>query len=254
MRRETTLKGAPCWIDLFSSDTGRSRAFYGELFGWTSEEAGPEYGGYVNFLRDGEPIAGMMANDGSSGQPDGWTIYLEVDDAEKAVEAAAANGATTIVPAMPVMNLGSMALVADPSNAAIGIWQPGAHRGFAVVDEPGAPAWFELHAREHAEVVAFYRDVFGWDTAVAGDTDEFRYTTLGSGDAQAAGIMDNSMWVPEGTPGEWSIYFGSADVDADLATIERLGGTITTPAEDTPYGRLAEARDATGARFKLRQP
>ena len=29
--RQTVPNGAPCWIDLMSSDTGKSRAFYGEL-------------------------------------------------------------------------------------------------------------------------------------------------------------------------------------------------------------------------------
>lgn len=36
-----------------TSDPDRSRAFYGELFGWTSEVAGEEYGGYFNFSNDG---------------------------------------------------------------------------------------------------------------------------------------------------------------------------------------------------------
>ena len=31
--------GALCWIDLMSSDTDKSRAFYGDLFGWTSSRA-----------------------------------------------------------------------------------------------------------------------------------------------------------------------------------------------------------------------
>ena len=37
--------------------------FYGELFGWTSEDAGPEYGGYIDFPKDGERVAGCMGND-----------------------------------------------------------------------------------------------------------------------------------------------------------------------------------------------
>ena len=40
--RDVAPIGAPCWIDLMSSDTDKSRAFYGELFGWTSEAAGEE--------------------------------------------------------------------------------------------------------------------------------------------------------------------------------------------------------------------
>jgi predicted enzyme related to lactoylglutathione lyase len=34
--------GAPCWIDLTSSDLGRARDFYGAVFGWTFASAGSE--------------------------------------------------------------------------------------------------------------------------------------------------------------------------------------------------------------------
>ncbi|MGH3888170.1 MAG: hypothetical protein ACRDSZ_16670 [Pseudonocardiaceae bacterium] len=36
--RDTAPIGAPCWVDLLTSDTGRSRAFYCQLFGWTAQE------------------------------------------------------------------------------------------------------------------------------------------------------------------------------------------------------------------------
>ena len=39
--------GAPCWIDLTTSDVDRAQEFYGTVFGWTFESAGPEYGGYA---------------------------------------------------------------------------------------------------------------------------------------------------------------------------------------------------------------
>jgi len=41
--RETARAGAPCWADLPTSDTERSRAFYGQLFGWTAEEPAEEF-------------------------------------------------------------------------------------------------------------------------------------------------------------------------------------------------------------------
>ena len=101
-KRDAAPIGAPCWIDLFTSDPDRSRAFYGELFGWTSEDAGPEYGGYINFSKDGVLVAGCMRNDGSAGTPDVWSVYLAIDDAEATVDAATAHGGQVIVPAMDV--------------------------------------------------------------------------------------------------------------------------------------------------------
>ena len=84
---------------------------------------------------------------------------------------------------------------------------PALHKGFGIFGEPGTPAWFELHTRDYDASVAFYRDVFKWDTHTMSDTPEFRYTTLGEGDGQLAGIMDASAFLPEGVPRAWSIYF-----------------------------------------------
>ena len=55
-KRDSAPIGAPCWVDLFTSDPDKGRAFYEELFGWTSEDAGEEYGGYVNFSKDGRLV------------------------------------------------------------------------------------------------------------------------------------------------------------------------------------------------------
>jgi predicted enzyme related to lactoylglutathione lyase len=194
-----------------------------------------------------------MKNDGSTGTPDGWSVYLATEDAKATADAAQAKGAQVIVPPMDVMDLGAMAVFTDPGGAVIGAWQPGQHKGFGVLAEPGAPSWFELQTRDYEATVDFYRDVFGWDTHVVSDTPEFRYTTLGEGEGQQAGIMDGSAYLPEGVPPHWSIYFGVENTDKAVATIVALGGRITDPAVDTPYGRLAEAADPTGALFKLVQ-
>jgi predicted enzyme related to lactoylglutathione lyase len=250
-KRDEAPIGAPCWIDLFTSDPDKSRAFYGELFDWTSTEPNEEFGGYINFSKDGALVAGAMANDGTQGVPDVWSVYLATDDAQKTADAALANGGQVHVPPMAVGDLGTMAVLADVGGAAIGIWQPGEHKGFGILAEPNTPGWFELHTRDYEETVRFYRDVFRWDTHTQGDTPEFRYTTLGEGDSQAAGIMDATGFLPEGVPAHWSVYFQVDDTDAALARTVELGGAIVVPAETTPYGRLASATDATGALFKL---
>ena len=101
---------------------------------------------------------------------------------------------------MDVTQNGRFTMLVDPGGAAIGVWQPRDVSGFGIRGEAGAPAWFELHTRDYDKSVAFYRDVFGWDTHTVGDTDEFRYTTLGEGEAALAGIMDWPDELPQGVP------------------------------------------------------
>jgi len=246
MRSTPAPTGAPCWIDISTSDEARTHAFYGALFGWTIEDPGPDYGGYKNFLKDGLQVAGSMT--APPGAPDAWSVYLAVPDAEK----VAANAPGVIAPAMDVMTLGRMAVVLDPGGAAVGAWQAGEHTGFGVTGEHGAPSWFELHTNAYDAAVAFYRDVFEWPAFAVADEPGFRYTTHGEGEAQRAGIVDSSTW--EGDHLGWHVYFQVASVDETIASAVALGATVVDAAEDTPYGRLATLRDPNGAIFKLQQP
>jgi uncharacterized protein len=142
-------------------------------------------------------------------------------------------------------------VITDAGGAAVGLWQPGTFAGFEMYAEEGSAAWFELHTRAYEPSLAFYRDVFGWDTHVMSDTPDFRYTTLGEGDTQAAGVMDAAESLPEGMPSHWEIYFRVPDTDAALTQVAELGGKVLEPAQDSPYGRLAAAADPTGAAFRL---
>ena len=172
MPAPTLVVGAPCWIDLYSSDTDKAKEFYGQLFGWTPEEAPPEFGGYFTFLKDGKHVAGCMLNDGSQNAPDSWTVHLMTDDIERTVEAARTNGGQVHVEPMDVGDNGRFAMIGDPGQAGIGAWEPKTVKGFEVRNEPGVAAWFELHTRDYDKSVEFYRDVFGWDTHAMSDTSE----------------------------------------------------------------------------------
>ncbi len=246
MPTPTLTIGAPCWIDLYSSDTDKAIDFYGALLGWKAEPADERFGGYFTFTKDGKHVAGCMANDGSTGYPDAWGVHLMTDDIKRTAEAVAAHGGTVEMEPMEVADNGSFAMIRDPGGSVIGAWEPNSVKGFELIGEAGAPAWFELHTGAYGDSVSFYRDVFGWDTHVMSDADEFRYTTLGEGDNALAGIMDDA-----GEPSGWNVYFEVADVDAALEQVTKLGGAIVEPAMDTPYGRLARVKDPTGTAFRL---
>jgi predicted enzyme related to lactoylglutathione lyase len=247
--------GAPCWIDLLTSDEGRAREFYTELFGWTAGEGSPEFGGYFMFMRDGVPVAGGMqkvAGVPALEGPDLWGVYLSSPDAKATAEKAVASGGALRMPPVDIADLGVQAIVADVPGARIGVWQARTFPGLTVFDQPGTPVWFQVVTSDYAGSVAFYEDVFGWQTRVQSDTAEFRDTVQTAGGEDFAGIVaasDGDLAV--GEAGRWQVFFRVADTDAALARVVKLGGEAMRQPVDTPFGRLAEAADPTGTRFSL---
>lgn len=256
MNAQNIPAGAPCWIDLMTSDIKKSRDFYTALFGWSYEAGDAEkYGGYTTAFKDGKSVAGLMQNGpDSEGHPDMWSTYLRVDDIAASMESAKKAGAMAYMEPMDVPQQGSMAMLGDPSGATIGLWQFGGHTGFQAHEVNGAAAWHELHSKDYPAAVAFYRDAFGVQTSVMSDTDDFRYTNLTFGQKELAGIMDASKMLPDEVPSSWQVYFQTDDVDAAIATALTLGATIINAAEHSPYSRIAGLTDCTGAIFKLLQP
>lgn len=252
--RATVPNGSPTWIDLATSDPERAQDFYGAVFGWTFESAGPEYGGYVNAFSSGRSVAGLMHNDPQWNAPDGWTTYFHTADVKATLAGALAAGAETCAEAaepIEVKDKGWMAVLADPAGAFLGLWQPGGHNGFEVVDEDGAPVFFQLTTRDHAGSLDFYRRVFGWNLDTVADTDEFRYSTAAFDGATLLGVMDGAAFLPQEVPSRWDFYLGADDVDKTVQVIVDHGGSVIRAAEDTPYGRLAAVADPTGAGFNL---
>ena len=188
--RDAAPDGAPCWIDLFTSDLDGARTFYGELFGWKSSEEGEDLGHYVNFTKDdARSRARCRTTVPAAPLTCGPSISRSRTSPGRRRSRSKAAGRSSCEP-MPIADLGQMAVLSDAGGAAIGVWQPGTFNGFGVLGETNAPSWFELHTRDFAPTVAFYEKVFGWDIYSQGDSDEFRYSTLGEGDGQLAGVMD----------------------------------------------------------------
>ncbi|CAA9325924.1 MAG: FIG01326450: Putative hydroxylase [uncultured Nocardioidaceae bacterium] len=241
--------GAPCWMDLVSSDPDASAGFYTALFGWTVREV-PELGGYRYFQHAGRDVGGLMANQDGWDLPDAWSVFLRVDDAAATAAAARAHGGTVLVDPVEVAPNGSFVLVRDAGGAVVSGWQPGTESGFGVLYEAGSPTHFELHTRAFDASVRFYREVFGWGEHVV-DVPGFRYATYADMSEPRAGIMDDAATGLAEQEPHWAVYLGADDVDATVGRAVSLGATVVTAPEDTPYGRLAVLRDPTGAEFRL---
>ncbi|MEJ3403637.1 VOC family protein [Rathayibacter sp. YIM 133350] len=247
----TQVQGAPCWIDLSSSDVDRSVDFYRELLGWEATISGEEFGGYVMFTHDGESVAGLGAKMEGNEGPDTWATYLYSADARATAARIGEAGGANMFEPMEVPGMGTMGYAVDPTGAVIGIWQPDQHNGFEVHGTVGTAVWHELHTRNYPAAVDFYASAFGWKTQRLGNDESFRYSVLAAGEQELAGIFDASFSLAEGVPSNWQVYFGVPDTDREVGRALELGGTIVEAPVDSRYGRMAALTDATGAYFKI---
>jgi predicted enzyme related to lactoylglutathione lyase len=83
------------------------------------------------------------------------------------------------------------------------------------------------------------------------DTPEFKYATVTVDGDQVLGIMDFSAEMRSSMPAYWNNYFKVADCDEAARRVIEQGGDVIMEPTDTPYGRMAAARDRNGAVFSL---
>ena len=115
------VPGALTWNDLITPDPADSARFYGELFGWTTEEI-PGAGGY-RVIKNGERTnGGMMPLDRRMGAtPPNWMPYFGHEDIDRLLEEVAGLGGQVFNGPMR-MPQGSIAVLGDPQGAAFAVW------------------------------------------------------------------------------------------------------------------------------------
>ena len=113
--------GSMTWNDLITPDPELSAQFYGDLFGWTTEEV--EGGNGYRVIRNGErENGGMMPLDPRMGAtPPNWMPYFGHEDVERLVTEVADWGGQVFNGPMKMWE-GTIAVLGDPQNAAFAVW------------------------------------------------------------------------------------------------------------------------------------
>ncbi|OIJ92840.1 hydrolase [Streptomyces colonosanans] len=223
-------------MDVQLPDVEAGRRFYGELFGWTFEEA---HGSSVwAYLGDRVVAALVPKRDGR--MPTVWTVYFAAPDVAALTGRIRAGGGQVVIPPTPVDTLGTAALAADPEGAVFGLWQAGTHAGFGKRHEPGSFTWAQLYARNTVTANTFY-------------TRLFHDALLGPDAVPDFGRAPLEDVFPTEMPPHFLVHFGVRDGAAALAAVGRLGGRVQVPPFETPYGRVAVVTDDQGASFALLQ-
>ena len=249
---DTYAPGTPCWADVMVDDLDAARSFYGALFGWTFDDLPAEAGGYVMARKDGHVVAGAMAmNRDDPGQVSAWTLYLATDDVDATTKRAAASGGIFFLGPMDVLEVGRIAVGADPAGAAYGLWQAKEHTGADLVDEPGALCWAETMSRSYAASKSFYSEVFGYRLREIGEGD-FHYSVASLADGRpVAGIGEVPAAAPADVPSHWMVYFAVESCDEAADRVVALGGSIVQSPFDTAYGRMAVVAGPDGDTFSI---
>lgn len=106
--------------EIRSSDPDATRAFFGELFGWTypTEGALPGY----TFVETGVPDALYTAISPLQGDGDLVTFFVGVDDMAGAIAATTRLGGRVVQDPVSVPGV-SFALIADPQGHVVGLAQ-----------------------------------------------------------------------------------------------------------------------------------
>jgi predicted enzyme related to lactoylglutathione lyase len=237
--------GTFCWIDLGTTDAAGAKGFYGELFGWDSEELPAGDRTYTVFRLRGHDVAGMHQH--RPGDDSGWDSAVAVDDVDAATARARELGATVLHEPGDVPGVARTARIADPGGAVLGLSERRGHHGAGLVDEVGAWNWNELVSPAIEAAGEFYAALFGWTAsanpgAIPRTSFSLGELLIGGGHAPTPG---------EGEAPRWTVSFMVADADQSVALVRRLGGTLLLGPVEIPVGKFAVVADPAGASFTV---
>lgn len=237
--------GTFSWAELATSDADAAKSFYASVFGWEYRD-NPIPGGqaYSTAVRDGKDVAALFASE----EPPHWNCYVTVESADAAAARAAELGASVVAEPFDVMDVGRMAVITDPTGAALCLWEPRTHIGASLVNTPGALTWNDLITPDPAEAARFYGELFGWRTQEVEGGNGYR--VIYNGERSNGGMMPLDPRMGSAPP-NWMPYFGHEDVRRLVEEIGGLGGQVFSGPMEMPQGTIAVLGDPQGAVFAV---
>jgi uncharacterized protein len=241
------------WFELATTDQSGAKQFYSNVFGWHSNDVPvSEDMIYTMLEKQNGTVAALYAMGPEEKQmnlPPHWRIYVTVKNANESTEKARSLGATVLMEPFDVMEHGRMAVIQDPTGAAIMLWEPKNHIGASVIDEPNAFCWYELNTHDTDKAKDFYSQLFGWE--IGGSPE---YTEWKQGNRSLGGMMKiQPEWGP--MPPNWTPYIMVENADTYAEKIKSNGGNVLMGPADIPgTGRFAVAQDPQGAAFAIYEP
>jgi uncharacterized protein len=256
-KRSSYEPGTFSYAELATTDVADAKRFHGGLFGWDFDDVPvPDSEPYTVARIEGDSVAGlalMQEQQRSAGVPPFWFSYITVASADEAAGRVGELGGSVHAEPFDVMDQGRMAVIADPTGAMFGIWEPRSGIGAELVNEPGSLTWNELATNDVGAASPFYSALFGWEIEEIDTGGGPRYWTIGHGGGASGrnGGMRELGPAEQGVPPNWVPYFATTSVDDTLAKAEQLRGSTLMSGTEVPTGKFAAARDPQGAAFAI---
>jgi uncharacterized protein len=256
-KRTSYEPGTFSYAELATTDVADAKRFYGGLFGWEFEDVPvPESEPYTVVRMDGDSVAGlalMQEQQRQAGMPPFWFCYITVASADEAAARASELGGNVHADPFDVMDQGRMAVIADPTGAMFGIWEPRSGIGAERVNEPGTLTWNDLATNDVGAASEYYSGLFGWsiDEIDTGDAPAYWSISHDGGAAGRNGGMRELTPEEEGVPPNWAAYFAVESVAGTLAKAQELGGAPLFDPIEVPTGKFVAIRDPQGAVFSI---
>ncbi|WP_435299364.1 VOC family protein [Timonella sp. A28] len=242
--------GEPMWIEYFARNPHSAVELFSAALNWDAKPT-EEFEDYALMYAGHGMVAGIGLQFDELELRDQWLITCDVKNAAQAAQKVEAFGGVIHVHAGSSAE-GNFFVAQDPGGAWVCGWESDGVTGMQVHDEPGAPAWFELHTARYDESLVFYREVFGWDLVQVNEPGNARYSVLGdSRDDARAGIMDASNFFEDGESAMWAVFFEVVDTTKAVAAIESHGGKVVERTHPTWLGTVTGAISQDGGFFKL---
>jgi predicted enzyme related to lactoylglutathione lyase len=251
-KRQSYEPGTFSWVELSTPDAEGAKAFYGGLLGWEfRDDEIPGGGVYTMCFREGDAVGAIFQQDE---QPAHWNNYVSVASADETAAKAKQLNATLIEDPFDVMELGRMAVLADPDGAMLCIWEPRAHIGASRVNDLGCMGWNELQTRNPEKSGNFYRALFGWETEPIEQDGAVVYTTIRNAGFQNGGFMPMSEERGD-APSFWLPYFTVSSCDEAVERCRNQAGRCsrgpwTCRPAGSPFWATPGARRSPSSRAR----
>jgi predicted enzyme related to lactoylglutathione lyase len=122
----TVPEGVFVWDELVTTDIEGAKRFYGDVVGWSSTDMdNPNgQGSYTIFGTGEQQRAGAMQRPQGVDAPPHWMLYVGSADVDADAKKAKGLGAQVYMEPFDVPTVGRLAILADPTGAAFGLFRP----------------------------------------------------------------------------------------------------------------------------------